>query len=138
MKKSMFLITGLLAASVAIAQAKDKRIPPPPPQAPPPPHVEAPKFIPPPPPPAPPAPEAELPEDYKAFLQRNPNVKNLGWYKNNTVRIELESGKSEMYDLNNKTEAQKLKDKYGDLPIAPPPPPKKPAKEGRKSGGTFN
>jgi hypothetical protein len=57
-------------------------------------------------------------------LKRNPTVKGLGWQQENRVRVRLKSGKEEVYNLNNKDEAAKLKNKYGELPAPPPPPPR--------------
>ena len=64
-----------------------------------------------------------MPDDHKAFLKSNPGVKNIEWSENNVVRIRLKSGKTEVYDLDDKEQAQRLESKYGKLPVAPPPPP---------------
>jgi hypothetical protein len=110
----------LLTVSLASAQTKKEKVPPPPPPAPP-----VLNIAPPPPPTPPPPPKkskTSIPDDYKAFLKRNPDVKNIGWSENNIVRIHLKSGKDEVYDLNDKDQVQKLESKYGKLPVAPPPP----------------
>ena len=114
MNKSIFLIASVLITSATIAQQKQEKKPPPPP----PPKVNVEKFVPPP-PPSPPS----LPDDYKAFLKRNPTVKGVSWMDKNKVRIRLKTGKEELYNLNNESDAQKLKNTYGDLPAPPPPPP---------------
>ena len=121
MMKKMFVVLALMSTSVTFAQQKKIKQPP----APPPP-VEDIKQIPPPPPkPTEPLPlkETGLPQDYQAFLKKNPAVKGVGWSNKNVVHIRLKSGKEELYDLNNEEDAQKLKNKYGELPVPPPPPP---------------
>jgi hypothetical protein len=119
MKKRFLVALAILTGSVSFAQQKQKE-PPPPPE---PPKVNLDKFVPPPPPPkAPEKQRTDLPKDYKAFLKRNPTVKNLS-LSENKVRIYLKSGKEEVYNTNDKEEMQKLKDKYGELPVPPPPPP---------------
>lgn len=120
MKKSILVAAAVLAGSITFAQKKMKQAPPPPP----PPPVENLKEVPPPPPPPP---KAELPKDYQAFLQRNPTVKGISWNNNKQVRIQLKSGKDEVFDMNNKEDVEKLKNQYGELPIPPPPPPPPPA-----------
>lgn len=119
MKKSILVAAAVLAGSITFAQKKMKQAPPPPP----PPPIENLKEVPPPPPPPP---KAELPKDYKDFLQRNSTVKGLSWSQENKVRIHLKSGKEEVFDMNNKEDADKLKNQYGELPAAPPPPPPPP------------
>ncbi|WP_018476902.1 M56 family metallopeptidase [Pontibacter roseus] len=114
---------------------------PPPPAAP-----DAPGTPPPPPPageelPAPPPPlPADIPvyvpaadnmhDDHKAFLKRNPAVKEVGWiateHNNRNLRLMvlyLENGKSEICDLNNPQSIARTEEKYGKLPDLPPPPP---------------
>jgi hypothetical protein len=121
MKKKFLVALAILAGSVSFAQQK-KQAPPPPA----PPKVNVDKFVAPPPPPAPPDQQRSgLPKEYKAFLKRNPTVKNLSWSENK-VRIHLRSGKEEVYNLDNTEQRQMLKDKYGELPVAPPPPPPPP------------
>jgi hypothetical protein len=118
MKKRFLVALAILTASISFAQQKKA---PPPPPAPPPPKVNNEKFRFPPPIVYPDG----LPDDYKAFLKRNPTVKSLGWSENK-VHIHLKSGKEEVYNLNNEAEALKLENKYGGLPMSPPPPPKAP------------
>jgi len=108
--------------------------------------------LPPPPPPAPDAPDAppvaedsapfifsvedepyyrnNLPADYKAFLDRNPNVKKLGWkfedridYNLKSIVIYLKNGKVETYDFNRNPRIPAVEAKYGRLPNLPAPPP---------------
>lgn len=123
MKRKISLAAAvLLTAFFASAQVKKEKVPPPPP--PPPPVLNT---VPPPPPPSPPKKSGtSLPGDYKAFLKRNPTVKGIRWSDNNTVHIQLKSGSDEVYQLNDKEQAQKLESKYGKLPVAPPPPPAPP------------
>ncbi len=114
-----FIVASVLVTTAAIGKQKKAKQPPPPP---PPPKVEQSnlKF---PPPVVYPDP---LPDDYKAFLKRNPTVKGIGWMSGNKVRILLKSGKDEVYNLQNETEASNLEKKYGELPAPPPPPPPAP------------
>ena len=123
MKKRMFVVAGMLAASVAFAQDKKEKQPPPPP---PPPAVMDVKVVEPPPPPPTPAKQNK---EFNEFMERNPTVKGVDW-NNTTVRIRLKSGKEEVYDMKKEGDVQKLKEKYGELPPPPPPPPPppKPAK----------
>lgn len=110
MKKTL-LLPALLAGSLALGQE-----PPPPP--PPPKMVK----------PAPPKPPAAPVDDYAAFMSRNKNVINLSWNEDgNTVRIQLKSGKEEVYNLADHNQKQKAETLYGKLPVAPPPPPAPPA-----------
>jgi len=126
MMKRMFVALALVATSSTFAQQKKIKQPPPPP-----PPVADVKDVPPPPPPTTPPPPridskhfaSPLNKEYQDFLKRNPDVKGIGWSENNTLRIHLKSGKEEVYDLNNEADAQKLKNKYGELPPPPPPPP---------------
>jgi hypothetical protein len=119
MKKRFFAVATVLFVSTVFAQQKKLKEPPPPPA---PPGVMDARPIPPPPPP-PKVPD--LPKDYKAFLQRNPTVKNLGWSKNK-IHIYLKMGTEEVYQLDDREQMQELQDKYGNLPVAPPPPPEPP------------
>ena len=112
MKKKFCL--GLLLLSTVMVVSAQKATVKAPPAPPAPPKVEV-KHVPPPPP---------APPDYKAFLQRNPEVKNVSWLKDgHSVRIYLKSGETETYSLASEEEAKKLQNKYGKLPVAPPPPP---------------
>jgi hypothetical protein len=68
--------------------------------------------------------------DHKAFLKRNPDVKEIGWQigemKDRTVRllvIYLKSGEKEVYDLDHSYLVARAENKYGELPNLPPPPP---------------
>jgi|SRR5215212_7023811 len=122
MKKRFLVTFAIVTASVSFAQQKKQ--PPPPPASPP--KVNLEKFVPPPPPPkAPEKQKTDLPKDYKAFLKHNPTVKNLAWSQNK-VHVYLKSGKEEIYNLDDTEQMRMLKDKYGDLPVAPPPPPQPP------------
>lgn len=75
--------------------------------------------------------ETKLPEDYKAFLKRNPAVKQVGWkfsdrkdYNLESIVIYLKSGASEVYDFNGNKRIPAAESKYGLLPdLLPPPPP---------------
>ena len=124
MKKTIFLAIAAFAGSVSFAQQKQTKPPPPPPK------VNVDKFVPPPPPPKQPskvktsnAASSKKP-GYQEFLKRNPTVKRLTWARENKVHIYLKSGKQETYDLKKENDVQAVKNKYGELPIAPPPPPK--------------
>lgn len=65
-----------------------------------------------------------LPSDYKDFLKRNKDVRSLNWSNdNNNVTVNLNDGTSETYLLWVSESKQRAIDKYGALPIAPPPPP---------------
>lgn len=139
--KGIFVALALLATSATFAQQEKEKQPPPPP--PPPPKVVDVKEVhpAPAPPPAPPVvalteaqpvppeppirPEENSSNSYYGFLKRNPTVKSLDW-SDDSVRIRLKSGKDEIYDLKNAEEAQKFKDKYGELPAPPSPPPAPP------------
>ncbi|HEY1007628.1 MAG TPA: M56 family metallopeptidase, partial [Sphingobacteriaceae bacterium] len=65
-----------------------------------------------------------LPEDYKQFLKNNPAVERLGW-KNRAVIITLKNGRTEHYDLDSEAAMKRVRNKYGQLPAAPPPPPQR-------------
>lgn len=121
MKKSIFVAAAVLGTLVVFAQKKDKQPPPPPPP------VVIMNEVPPPPPPPPPPPKAKeaLPKDYQAFLKRNPTIKGIDWSENK-VRIQLKSGKEEVYDMNKEEDVKNLKNQYGELPAPPPPPPPPP------------
>jgi hypothetical protein len=124
MKKSIFFAIAALAGFVAFTQQKQTK------QSPPPPKVSLEKFVPPPPPSKQPSKvktehfASSKNPDYQEFLKRNPTVKKITWAYKNTVRIYLKSGKQETYDLKKEKDMQNLKNKYGELPAAPPPPPK--------------
>jgi hypothetical protein len=69
-------------------------------------------------------------DDHKAFLKRNPEVKEIGWrmgeINDRTIRllvIFLKSGGTEVYDLDHSYLVAKAENKYGELPNLPPPPP---------------
>lgn len=71
------------------------------------------------------------PEDDRAslaaFLKRNPNVTGIAWQgAPDFVTIYLKGGKKEKYNLHDEVQMQKVRSKYGKLPIAPPPPPAPP------------
>ena len=129
MKKNLLSVLALSMCIMAAAQKKEAPKPPPPPLAP----IAA-EIDPPPPPPPPPPPAIEvsytgkLNDDYKAFLKRNPAVKNLAWTHGNKVIVYLKAGNKETYDLDNDDEVATAEKKYGELPAAPPPPPPLPAK----------
>ncbi|MFD2516245.1 M56 family metallopeptidase [Pontibacter locisalis] len=117
------------------------QLPPPPPPSKPekpdtPPPPPADEHLPAPPPPLPDDIPVYIPEtsnmhdDHKAFLKRNPVVKEIGWiareHNNRNLRLivlYLDNGKSEIYDLNNKASIAEAEKKYGELPQLPPPPP---------------
>jgi hypothetical protein len=85
---------------------------------------ELPEPPPPPPPPPPPAKptapkKVDYPKDYTDFLNRNLDVKSIGWSEEK-IRIRLKSGMHEEYDLNNKEQMEQVKNKYGELPAPPP------------------
>lgn len=95
------------------------------PSPPPPPILDAKDITPPPAPKDPPRVEyfpSPGKENYKAFLRNNPSVKSVSWSENK-IRIHLQSGKEEVFDLNNKEQMEKFKQQYGELPVPPPPPP---------------
>lgn len=117
MKKSIFVVAGVLATSITFAQKKEKQLPPPPP-----PVVDVSEV---PPPPPPPPNKVEISKDEQAFFKKNPTVSGIE-RNNNKVRIHLKSGKEEVFDLNNKDDVEKLKNQYGELPVTPPPPPPPP------------
>jgi hypothetical protein len=69
-------------------------------------------------------------DDHKAFLKRNPEVKEVGWImrehdKKNSrlIVLYLKGGNNEIYDLDNKGSIASAEKKYGELPSLPPPPP---------------
>jgi hypothetical protein len=129
MKKSIFISMAVLAGSLVFAQQKKEKPYPPPP----PPILDVKDITPPPPPLAPNDPPKNLieyfpspgNENYRAFLRNNPSVKSVSWSENK-IRIHLQSGKEEAFDLNNKEQMEKFKQQYGELPIPPPPPPARP------------
>lgn len=125
MKTKIFVAAAILAGSITFAQKKAEQPPPPPP-----PVVNINQVPPLPPPPKPPAKQnINLPEDYSSFLKPYSTIKDIG-RSENKVRIYLKSGKEEVYDMNNESDVQKLKNKYGELPAPPPPPP--PPKSSKK------
>lgn len=78
-----------------------------------------------------------LPEGYKAFLKRNPTIKQVGWkfsgnnaFNLQTFIIYLKSGIMEEYNYNGKLHLPSVEAKYGKLPVLPPPPP--PMKQAKK------
>jgi hypothetical protein len=86
--------------------------------------------LPPPPPPVKPDPlyipeASNQPADYKAFLERNPEVKQIGWTGNgmNEIIIYSKSGASDVYDMSDNKSVATAENKYGKLPTLPPPPP---------------
>lgn len=121
MKKNITLASlAVFATCLAMAQnKKEKPLPPPPP----PPVVEIKQL--PPAPPEPPVPTADnlFSNEYTAFLKDHPGVQSINWSENKVIHIRLKTGVEERYDLNEKSDKQRLAEKYGQLPIAPPPPP---------------
>ncbi|MFD3000272.1 M56 family metallopeptidase [Pontibacter toksunensis] len=149
--------------STAIAKEKYGALPeappPPPPgeELPPPPPPVPGEELPPPPPPVPgenlPAPpparqqhifipdndayyKNNLPKDYKAFMKRNPSVKQVGWkfdsskdWSLESVIIYLKSGGEEEYKFEGKRRIPAVEAKYGELPALPAPPPPVPSKQ---------
>jgi beta-lactamase regulating signal transducer with metallopeptidase domain len=66
----------------------------------------------------------------KAFLERNADVKNIGWVFNNVkenfvkyIHIIKKDGTDETYNLDDAAEKAKAEKKYGELPIPVPPLP---------------
>lgn len=83
-------------------------------------------------PPVPPTPPSMDNQELKAFLKRNPDIKNIEWSAgddNENQRLELhiarKDGTTETYNLNNPGEKAMAEKKYGKMPIPqlPPPPP---------------
>lgn len=120
MKKISSLALGIFMITAGYAQKKSPKTPPPPPE---PPKIEV-KDVPPA-PPAPPVP-AEVNDDYENFLERNKNVKKLGWNSDQKITVYLKNGEKEMFDLGREEEQKSFESKYGSLPAAPPPPPPAP------------
>ena len=56
------------------------------------------------------------------FMRRNPQVKSIAWEKAKLI-IDLKSGNTETYDLENTQSLSLAEKKYGFLPSPPPPPP---------------
>lgn len=85
----------------------------------------------------------ELNDDYKLFLKKNPMIRSLSWTKT-AVIVRLKNGKEERYTINDENSMRQAINKYGELPVAPPPPPvapplpplapPPPPKEPRKNG----
>lgn len=78
--------------------------------------------------------KANWPEDYKDFLKRHPNVKEVAWKFDNSrdknlesIVIYLKNGKTETYDYNKSQRIPAAEAKWGKLPFLPPPPPPTPA-----------
>ncbi|MDO6389460.1 M56 family metallopeptidase [Pontibacter sp. BT731] len=78
--------------------------------------------------------KANWPEDYKDFLKRHPNVKEVAWKFDNSrnknlesIIIYLKNGKTETYDYNKSQRIPAAEAKWGQLPFLPPPPPPVPA-----------
>ncbi|SIT91254.1 M56 family metallopeptidase [Pontibacter indicus] len=78
--------------------------------------------------------KANWPEDYKDFLKRHPNVKEVAWKFDNirnknleSIIIYLKNGKTETYDYNKNQRIPAAEAKWGQLPFLPPPPPPVPA-----------
>lgn len=60
----------------------------------------------------------------ESFFKKNPSAKSIHWKDGgNKVVIRLKSGKTETYDLTNRSERAALTARYGSVPTAPPPPP---------------
>jgi len=128
MKKKFFCLPFIVFAfSAAVGQNRKEKLQPPPPPEPPKADI---KHFPPPPPPIvtvkhfpPPLPDL-LPDDYKNFLERNPEVKGLGWTKNgHVVRVYSKDGKMQSFSLEKEEDVKKFNVKYGELPVPPSPPP---------------
>jgi beta-lactamase regulating signal transducer with metallopeptidase domain len=96
------------------------KIPPPPPPPPVPPMLPV--------PPVPPVPPVEQDEITKAFLQRNPDIKTIGWVFDKgesddiivLAHIIKKDGTVEKYDLRIKEQSAKAEKKYGKLPVPSP------------------
>lgn len=127
MKTKIFVVAAILAGSVTFAQKKAEQPPPPLPV------VNINEVPPPPlPPKLPVIQNINLSEDYSSFLKSYSTIKDIG-RSENKVHIHLKSGKEEVYDMNNESDVQKLKNKYGELSAPPwPPPPPPPPKSSKK------
>jgi len=66
----------------------------------------------------PPPPPVVLPasSDHTLFMERNPQVENLGWQGDKTAVIFLKSGKREEYDLDKPESKAEAEKKYGKVP----------------------
>ena len=63
----------------------------------------------------------DIPKDYKEFLAKNPQIKNLQWSGGPfSITINLKNGSKETYNLQNKKEIDDLEKRYGKLPAASP------------------
>jgi len=87
-----------------------------------------------PPPPPPPFPAPPKGSSLNDFMKRNPSVKEVGWVFNNDnsvviMQINKKDGTSEKYNLENDQERENAEEKYGRLPLIPPPAPPVPADE---------
>ena len=78
-------------------------------------------------PPSPVHPANEINPGLKEFLERNQDVKDVGWVYNNPkenipvqMHIMKKDGSEEKYNLENKDEVARLERKYGKLPAPPP------------------
>ena len=80
--------------------------------------------------------ERKWPEDFKIFLNQNPQVAQLKWrydieqLKNNNfpyiadrLYLTLISGTQEVYPIESKADLAELENKFGRLPMLPPPIP---------------
>jgi hypothetical protein len=76
------------------------------------------------------------PEDFKIFLNRNQQVAKIKWrydmeqlskgnfvYPADRLYITLKSGAEEVYTIENNEDLAKVENKFGKLPMLPPPPP---------------
>jgi hypothetical protein len=106
MKKSTALLFVLAAAFAQTSKAQTEPPPPPPP-------IELHEHQP-------------VDKGFDAFLQRNPNIENVHWKKNNVIVIKLKNGNTQTFNLNKKESLQKFTNTYGMPPLPPPPPPAPP------------
>ncbi len=86
-------------------------------------------------------------EAHDSFIKRHPEVRNIDWMHSsskakhtengkvisntndhaNELKLTLKNGNIEKYDLDNDSDLQRFKDKYGELPVQAPPPPMPPS-----------
>lgn len=81
-------------------------------------------------------PTRKWPEEFKTFLSRNPQIAKMSWrydaeqLKNkdfvfiaDRLYITLKSGAKEVYPIESKADLSRVENKFGKLPMLPPPPP---------------
>ncbi|MFD2921167.1 M56 family metallopeptidase [Terrimonas rubra] len=82
-------------------------------------------------------------EAHDSFIKRHPEVRNINWLHSsnkakhtengkeisninehaNELRLTLQNGTTEKYNLDSESDLKRFKDKYGELPVQAPPPP---------------